>query len=284
MARILIIEDNPANLDLMAYLLHAGGHEIVTAQDGEEGLAQAATLPLVDLIVCDVHLPRLDGYEVAHRLKADTTLRQIPLLAVTALSMVGDKEKVLAAGFDSYIPKPINPREFAAQVRAFLPAAAAGAAARPVAAAPAMPAPERAGASAGAGVRILVVDDSPANLLLARATLEPYGYQVTAVASVAEASACMEQEDFDLILSDLNMPDATGLQLLSTIRDDPRWRQIPFVLTSSSVWGTRDRERSRALHANRFLIRPISPQKILDAVAECLAELKEADRGKHPGR
>lgn len=259
MARILVIEDNAANLELMSYLLRAGGHDIVTAEDGLAGLARAATPPLADIIVCDIHLPRLDGYEIARRLKADLHLRRIPLVAVTALAMVGDKEKVLAAGFDGYIPKPINPREFLRQVLAF----------------------QEAG---GAGVRILVVDDSPANRAQAHAALAPHGYRVTAVAGIAEASACLERESFDVILSAVHSPDRSGLQLLAMVRDDPRWRQLPVALISATSWGTHERERGLRLGADCFLIRPINPQKLVDELAACLAAVKERGCGNHPGR
>src|SRR5271155_2924663 len=104
-ARILVIEDNSDNLDLMAYLLGAFGHTVVTARDGEEGL-EAARREAFDLIVCDVQMPKVDGYGVARQLKADTQLRRIPLVAVTAFAMVGDRDKILAAGFDGYIAKP----------------------------------------------------------------------------------------------------------------------------------------------------------------------------------
>lgn len=122
MARLLVIEDNPDNLELMTYLLRAFGHEVTAASDGAEGLA-AARRGALDLIVCDVHLPKMDGYEVASQLKADPLLQHLPILAVTALAMVGDRDKVLAAGFDGYLAKPIDPREFARQVASYLPAA-----------------------------------------------------------------------------------------------------------------------------------------------------------------
>src|SRR5918999_3982372 len=120
-ARILVVEDNPANLDLMAYLLKAFGYTPLTAQDGEEGL-EIARQEEPDLIICDVQLPKLDGYEVARWLKSHPRLRTIPLVAVTALAMVGDRDKVLAAGFDGYIAKPINPQTFVEQVEHFLQA------------------------------------------------------------------------------------------------------------------------------------------------------------------
>src|SRR5881409_3496155 len=118
-ARILIIEDNAANLELMIYLLKTFGHAPIIAGNGEEGLTLARR-ERPDLIVCDIQLPGMDGFSVAAQLKADSALGGTPLIAVTAFAMVGDRDKVLAAGFDGYIPKPIAPETFVAQVEEFL--------------------------------------------------------------------------------------------------------------------------------------------------------------------
>jgi CheY-like chemotaxis protein len=110
-----VIEDNPTNLELMTYLLNAFGHTTIAARDGEEGV-QMALRTIPDLILCDLALPKLDGYGVARRLKADPSLKRIPLIAVTASAMVGDRDKVMAIGFDGYITKPITPETFVADV------------------------------------------------------------------------------------------------------------------------------------------------------------------------
>ena len=120
MARILIIEDNSANMELMSYLLTAFGHTPLTAFDGECGVRMARE-QRPDLILCDVHLPRLDGYGVVGALKADPLLCRIPVLVVTALAMVGDRERLIDAGFDGYIGKPIEPEQFVAELAPFLP-------------------------------------------------------------------------------------------------------------------------------------------------------------------
>lgn len=117
--RILIIEDNPANLELMSYLLKAAGNNVFLARDGLEGVGMAQR-EMPDLIICDIHLPGLDGYGVALRMKNHPVYCRIPLVAVTALAMVGDREKVLAAGFDGYIDKPIAPEMFAKQIEKFM--------------------------------------------------------------------------------------------------------------------------------------------------------------------
>jgi two-component system cell cycle response regulator len=123
-ARILVIEDNPANLELMSYLIGAFGHAALAAVDGEAGL-EVALREQPDLIVCDIQLPKLDGYQVLQRLKTYPALRNVPVVAVTALAMVGDRDRVLGAGFDGYLPKPIEPERFAEEIEGYLRAAGA---------------------------------------------------------------------------------------------------------------------------------------------------------------
>lgn len=119
MARILIIEDNVASLELLRYLLEAFGHTVLTAVCGQKGV-EAVRRDRPDLILCDVRLPRMDGFEVARYLKSHPVFRTIPLVAVTAYAMVGDRDVMLKAGFDGYIPKPIIPETFVKQVEGFL--------------------------------------------------------------------------------------------------------------------------------------------------------------------
>ena len=121
-ARILIIEDNSANMELMCYLLHAFGHVVLSANDGLLGCRMARS-EAPDLILCDIHLPRLDGFGVVKELKHDLCTALVPAIAVTAQAMVGDRDKLMQAGFDGYICKPIEPEVFVAQVDAYLPEA-----------------------------------------------------------------------------------------------------------------------------------------------------------------
>ncbi|MBI4333494.1 MAG: response regulator [Chloroflexi bacterium] len=118
-ARVLIIEDNVENSHLMAYLLKAWGHTVISAQTGHEGMTMSHSVA-PDLILCDILLPDCDGHQLVKELKEHGFLRDPPVVAVTALAMVGDREKALRAGFDGYIPKPINPEKFIGQVEDFL--------------------------------------------------------------------------------------------------------------------------------------------------------------------
>lgn len=115
MTRILLIEDHAANQELMVYLLEAFGCAVSTAGDGEKGI-EAARSESPDLILCDLQLPRKNGYAVLSELRADPVLRTIPVVAVTAFAMVGDRDRILGGGFDGYIPKPIDPETFVSQV------------------------------------------------------------------------------------------------------------------------------------------------------------------------
>jgi two-component system, cell cycle response regulator len=116
---ILIIEDNAKDLEMMRNLLEAFNYRTSVAWDCE-GAIQAARAPRPDLILCDARAPSINGYEVARRIRADPELALIPVIAVTAPAMVGDSDKVLAAGFSGCLVKPIDPETFVAQVKAFL--------------------------------------------------------------------------------------------------------------------------------------------------------------------
>ncbi len=120
-ANILLIEDNAANLELMSYLLKAFGYVPAEAADGEAGLRLALD-NAYDLVLTDVLMPHLDGYELLRRLRSDPLKRSTKVVAVTSLAMVGDRERILAAGFDGYIAKPLDPETFVRDIERFLPA------------------------------------------------------------------------------------------------------------------------------------------------------------------
>ena len=119
-ARILVVEDNGTNLELMTYLLKAFGHDVTGMSDPEVALERVRRESF-DAIVTDILMPGIDGFELARICKADPQLRDTPLIAVTALAMAGDRERILASGFSGYISKPIDPESFVTQVDAFLP-------------------------------------------------------------------------------------------------------------------------------------------------------------------
>ena len=117
--RILIVEDNPDNRTLLTDILSAMDYSVIEAVDGEDGVAKAeAEKP--DLILMDLSLPHMDGWTATGTIKANTELVHIPIIALTAHAMVGDREKALAAGCDDYISKPIDLRELQAKLLQYL--------------------------------------------------------------------------------------------------------------------------------------------------------------------
>lgn len=118
--KVLLIEDNAQNRYLATFLLEHHGYMVAFAEDGPRGIELARTLS-PDLILLDIQLPEMDGYDVARALRGIESLRTTPIVAVTSYAMVGDREKAMAAGCTGYIEKPINPETFIQDISRFTP-------------------------------------------------------------------------------------------------------------------------------------------------------------------
>ena len=117
--RILVVEDHEDNRQILRDLLASAGYDMIEAEDGEAGVAAAAA-EHPDLILMDIQLPILDGYEATRRIKANPALNAIPIIVVTSYALSGDEDKARTAGCDAYIPKPYSPRLLLARIREFL--------------------------------------------------------------------------------------------------------------------------------------------------------------------
>jgi len=268
-AHILIIEDNPDNLELMRYILEMHDYRITPAENGDDGLRAARKLK-PSLIICDIQLPGLSGYEIARAVKDDPELNPIPLIAVTAYAMVGDREKILAAGFDSYISKPILPELFAKQIEIHLPIhlrSRHSHTSGPPATA------EENGAKAEKG-SILVVDNLQMNLDLAISLLGNSGYTVSTATGMYDALNQASRQRPDLILSDVGMAEGSGYDLVRIIKADEQLKGIPIILVTSTNTSSKARAEGLAAGAARFLFRPIDPEVLLREIEACLPERK----------
>jgi two-component system cell cycle response regulator DivK len=119
MAKVLVVEDNPANMTLAKFILESAGHTVLSATDAEAGLTMARDQQ-PNLILMDIQLPGMDGLQAIALLKRDDATRAIPVIALTALAMKGDEERIRAAGCNGYIAKPMRYREFLATISAHL--------------------------------------------------------------------------------------------------------------------------------------------------------------------
>ena len=249
-ARILIIEDNATNMELMVYLLRAFGYTPLAAYDGEEGVRMARS-ELPDLIICDVHLPKLDGYGVVAELKKDPQLRKIPALAVTALAMVGDRERLLEAGFNGYIGKPIEPDLFVAELESFLPGAPSTPVKNDIA-------------------TILIVDDHVLNREFLTALLGYGGHRLLEAANGADALDLMRTERPDLIISDILMPNMDGYEFVTRVHEDPALADVPIIFYTATYREKEATLLAQACGVRWVLPKPSDPDVITRTVNEAL--------------
>ena len=276
--RILIIEDNPANLDLMVYLLSAFGYKPLIAENGPAGLRLAREAAdsqegPVDLIICDVQLPGLDGYQVAAALRQTPGYGKTPLLAVTAMAMVGDRERILAAGFSHHLAKPIEPEGFVDCVESFLP---------PELRAPRVIHPSGDHPMAGVapprrnlGDReplVLMVDDVPDNIDFVRSTLEPFGYRVISAPGVQAGFKLLRQAEkrVDMVLCDLHMEPDNGLHFLDVAPSMKELDGVPVIIISSTFTTEDECLDCLARGATLFIRRPIEPEALLTEIGRLL--------------
>ena len=118
-SKMLVIEDNEQNLYLISFILEKNGYKVIPARDGREGIDLAVRVKPA-MIILDIQLPVMDGYEVARQLSGNTETQDIPIVAVTSHAMVGDREKTIAAGCTGYIEKPIDPETFIDEIEKYL--------------------------------------------------------------------------------------------------------------------------------------------------------------------
>lgn len=261
MARVLIIEDNQPNMDLLAYLLSAFGHQPLCAYDGVAGV-ELARDALPDLIVCDLHLPRLDGYGVVRALKNDPATRAIPVLAASALPVTDDGAALRAAGFDGHLPKSLEPDALMPSLEAWLAPHQRGMA----------PdshdsdcAPD-AGAPPGAR-HLLLLDAAPDNCGLAASIAGHLGYAVTAAASATQAEACAGQA-FDLLLCDLDGPAVQAVALLEAAQR--LWPSLPMVAIRAADSDAVPPVLTARDPAPVLLAHPLEPERLAAALAAVL--------------
>jgi len=257
MPKILIVEDAPEMRKLVRIILEPAGYTAVEAGDGQAGI-EMARQERPDLILMDLSLPVMNGWDATRAIKSDADLRHTPVVALTAHAMQGDRERALGAGCDAYLTKPIDDELLLRTITDLLSQPATQPAQSPSLVR--RPGPQPIGWEATGKETILAVDDNPQLLSLLTAKLQGAGYHVQPAASGEEALAIIEQQPPDLVILDVMLPDHSGYQVTEAIKRDPLLPFIPVILLTA---GTIDREQGLEVGADDFLAKPVDSVELL---------------------
>jgi two-component system cell cycle response regulator len=263
-ARVLVVDDIPANVKLLEARLSAEYFDVVTAMSGRDALAICERAEC-DLVLLDVMMPDMDGFEVCRRLKSNPATHHIPVIMVTALDQPSDKVRGLEAGADDFLPKPISELALIARVRSLarlkmvtdelrmrvLTSHEIG-----------IESPEReAVADTGRNGRVLIVDDRPASYERIAATLSKE-HDVEVEADPNQALFHAADGNYDLLIVSLGLENFDALRLCSQIRSLDRTRNLPILAITEPDNNAR-MLRGLEIGVNDFLIRPIDKNELL---------------------
>jgi adenylate cyclase len=250
--RILLVDDSPLIHRHTAPILEDAGYQVVSAADGAEALALFAERTpdlVVDLVITDVEMPVMDGYALCKAIKQRAP--HVPVLICSTLGDAADLARGFDAGADDYLVKPAAPEELLTRVRALFP----------------MP---------GRRERILVVDDSPAQRHYVSDCLVRQGFDVRAVENGRVALDEARRLVPALVLSDYEMPEMDGFELVHALKRDPETRNVPVIMLTARD-SKRDMAQMRAAGATAYLVKPFSQDKCIAMVERTLAERRLLD-------
>ncbi|MEM9162864.1 MAG: response regulator [Cyanobacteria bacterium P01_F01_bin.4] len=262
MTKILLVEDNPLNQDMLSRRLSRQGYEVVIAIDGAAGLAMTKT-KRPDLILMDMNIPVIDGWEATRRLKADSQTQAIPIIALTAHAMAGDREKAIAAGCNEYATKPVEFKQLLKTIRAFIPqkpvtptpSAAATRSASPPGVAPV--AASQRNSVVELPFTLLVVNDNDTSREVLSAHLQRKGYTTVSASSRITALDILQQFSIDLVLLDITLPETEAIETLQHIRQTSPKTALPVIMISVKD-ADDDVIRAFEMGANDYVTKPIN--------------------------
>jgi CheY-like chemotaxis protein/serine/threonine protein kinase len=255
MVKILIVEDNELNRDMLSRRLERKGYQVVSAADGQEGVVKAQR-DQPDLILMDMSLPVLDGWAATRQLKAAPATRSIPVIALTAHAMVGDRERALAAGCNDYEMKPVELPRLLEKINGLVSKDEA--------------------ARADKEFHLLVTDDNEMNRDMLSRRLERQGYRITTATTGTEALDCIRKQAFDLVLLDVMMPELNGMEVLGIIRSTYSLLDLPVIMVTARDQ-SEDVVAALQMGANDYVTKPLNFPVVLARIQTHLA-VRQAHR------
>ena len=303
--KILVVDDNIRNIYAMTALLERGHAEVTIVESGADCIATLLRSPDIDIVLMDIMMPIMDGYDTIRALRAMPQFASLPVVAVTGKAVAGERQRCLDAGASDYVPKPVAVAELLAALRPWLPATLSSRRTSGIADPPTRPAdgtdpppPARHAEPADPpapglateppdahrateigsgieGVKILLVDDDFRNIFAMTALLERGHADVLVAESGSEALAIMEREsDIAIVLMDIMMPIMDGYETIRAIRAIDRFVSLPIVaITGKSASG--ERQRCLDAGANDYLPKPVDTAALLEVLGSWLQKLTQ---------
>jgi PAS domain S-box-containing protein len=263
---ILIVDDNETNRRIITDMLHTWGVESVTASSAPEALTMLrAALDRGEpyrVMITDIHMPEMDGFDLAERVKSGTDFADIAIVMLTSGEKRGDIERSRAIGVGAHLTKPARRNVLRAAIAQAMRA-------RPASAATASVQPAHALVTAANARRVLLVEDVAVNQMLATRILEKAGHSVTIANNGVEGVAAIEAGTFDVVLMDVQMPEMDGFDAARAIRlrEQSTGKHVPIVaMTAYAMTG--DRERCLEAGMDGYVSKPIRARELLDAVEQ----------------
>ena len=258
--KVLVVDDDIRNIFALSSLLERRGMTVLTAGTGREAIATIDSIPDLAIVLMDIMMPEMDGYATMQAIRQNTALRRLPMIALTAKAMKGDREKCLEAGASDYIAKPVNSEQLLSGSCEF------GCIAR--------------GSSimiADSKVNILMVDDQPAKLLSYEAILGDLGENLIKATSGREALEILLRSDVAVVLMDVSMPELDGFELADMIRQHPRFQKTPIIFISGVHLAASDTINGYRRGAVDYISVPVVPD-VLRAKISIFVDLHRKTR------
>jgi len=274
--RVLIVDDNATNRRILTECTRRWAMESVVLDGGEPALAASRSAAAegrpFDLVLSDVHMPDMDGFELAEKLTVGDEYGDGKIILITSAARSGDSDRVKKLGLAGYLLKPILPSELLDALRRVLAGAPAEAQ---------VGQGEVVGPAAPGGANVLLAEDNKVNQILAVALLQKQGHSVTVAENGREALHQFERRDFDLVLMDVQMPEIDGIEAAKRIRkiESGSTRHIPIIaMTAHGMTG--DRERCLEAGMDDYVSKPIDPAELMSKVNKALGHFEDFDRAR----
>ncbi len=268
LSRILIVDDEPMNIKLMCGKLAGQKYELETAHGGQEALTKVSQNP-PDLLLLDIMMPDIDGYEVTRRLKADPQTRKIPIILITALDGKDDKEKGLQVGAEEFLTKPVNKAELLARIHSMLTLRQYQTQLSVRSQSEKLLQMDNAEKlknkkKSGSG-KLLIVEDNREDLKLLTAHLRNQPFDIIAAADGEQALRIAGRQKIDIVLLDIMLPRQSGYDVCKKLKETPETKDIQVVIITC-LDDLDSRIKGVELGADDYLVKPIEPRELVARV------------------